>query len=406
MGLYRYSALDSDNVIAEGTLEADSPEQVAGKLKNKGLRPLQVKLDQQGKKSPLFTNISFQSNKITRADIDFFTQQVSLLLNAGLSLDGALRVMKNHSQKPAFKEFTGSMERKLKEGKSFSQALADYPHFSPMYVNIARAGEEGGILPAMLMRIKEYQSTFQELKQFVVSAAIYPLFLLVVGIIALLLLVTTILPRFELLFEGIGRDLPPHVALMMNVSGFIRDHFILTTFMTAAPIAGLIWYLRTAEGTKFYQRLSLKVPIVSGFVQALETTRIFRTLEVLVNNGVHLVTALRISSGIAVNYLYQNALTSATEALKEGQRVSDRLKAGEQLLPALAVDLLAIGEDSGRVGEVCGQVADHFDQELRTRIKRVIALIEPLFILIIALVAGYVVVSMLSVILSINDIAG
>jgi len=406
MGLYRYSALDSDNVIAEGTLEADSPEQVAGKLKNKGLRPLQVKLDQQGKKSPLFTNISFQSNKITRADIDFFTQQVSLLLNAGLSLDGALRVMKNHSQKPAFKEFTGSMERKLKEGKSFSQALADYPHFSPMYVNIARAGEEGGILPAMLMRIKEHQSTFQELKQFVVSAAIYPLFLLVVGIIALLLLVTTILPRFELLFEGIGRDLPPHVALMMNVSGFIRDHFILTTFMTAAPIAGLIWYLRTAEGTKFYQRLSLKVPIVSGFVQALETTRIFRTLEVLVNNGVHLVTALRISSGIAVNYLYQNALTSATEALKEGQRVSDRLKAGEQLLPALAVDLLAIGEDSGRVGEVCGQVADHFDQELRTRIKRVIALIEPLFILIIALVAGYVVVSMLSVILSINDIAG
>lgn len=406
MGLYRYSALDGDKSIAEGVLEADNPAQVAAKLKNKGLRPLQVKLDQQGKRSPLFANISFQSNKITRTDIDFFTQQVSLLLNAGLSLDGALRVMKSHSQKPAFKEFAGSMERKLKEGKSFSEALADFPHFSPMYINIARAGEEGGILPAMLMRIKEYQSTFQELKQFVVSAAIYPLFLLVVGFVALLLLVTTILPRFELLFEGIGRELPGHVALMMNVSGFVRDHFILTTIMTAAPVAGLAWYLRTGEGTKFYQRMSLKIPIVSGFVQALETTRIFRTLEVLVNNGVHLATALRISSGIAVNHLYQNALSSATDALKEGQKVSDRLKSGDQLLPALAVDLLAIGEDSGRVGEVCGQIADHFDQELRTRIKRLIALIEPLFILVIALVAGYVVVSMLSVILSINDIAG
>jgi len=140
-------------------------------------------------------------------------------------------------------------------------------------------------------------------------------------------------------------------------------------------------------------------------VQDLETTRIFRTLEVLVKNGVHLATALRISSGIAVNHLYRNVLNKATEALKEGQRVSKRLK-GEHLLPPLAVDLLAIGEESGRVGDVCGQIADHFDTELRTRVKRLISLVEPCFILGIAVVAGYIVVSMLSVILSINEIAG
>jgi general secretion pathway protein F len=257
----------------------------------------------------------------------------------------------------------------------------------------------------MLLKISEYQSTFQELKQFIISASVYPVILLIVGIIAIVILITTILPRFEVLFQGMGQQLPPHVAVMMSVAGFVSNHLILTLLLLIGPVALIVWYLKTPEGKKFYHRQSLKVPVLSSFICELETTRIFRTLEVLVNNGVHLATALRICSGIAVNEQFQDLLHRATEALKEGQRVSAKLK-GEALLPALAVDLLSIGEESGRVGEVCGQIADHYDQELRGRIKRLISLIEPAFILAIALVAGYVVISMLTVILSINDIAG
>ena len=125
----------------------------------------------------------------------------------------------------------------------------------------------------------------------------------------------------------------------------------------------------------------------------------------LVNNGVHLATALKISSGVAGNLEYQRLLRQATQALKEGRRVGQKLK-GQGLLPDLAADLLSVGEESGRVGPVCGQIADHYENELRERIKRIISMIEPLFILIIAVVAGFVVISMLSVILSINEIAG
>ena len=405
MARFKYSALDNNQAFQEGIVEELDREAVARRLMQKGMRPLEIKPYHDRRKLDFSISLErFQLNKLTKKDIAFFTKQIGLLLNAGLSLDKALRVMKQHSQRPAFKEFTADLERKLKEGKSFSQALADYPAFSPMYVNMVRAGEEGGILPAMLAKVGDYQATFQELKQFIISASIYPLFLLSVGLIAIIVLITAILPRFEVLFAGMDTQLPAHVTILIGVSKFISNHFFLVALAVGGSVGGLVYYLRSEEGKHRFERLALKIPLLAGSIRDLETTRIFRTLEVLVKNGVHLATALKISSGVAGNYQFRQALTRATEALKEGKEIGQRLKK-EGLLPELATDLLAIGEESGRVGVVCGQVADHYENELRVRVKRIISLIEPVFILLIALVAGYVVLSMLSVILSINDIA-
>jgi len=356
-----------------------------------------------GKTPPLQARL--RKDGLTRGDIEFFTTQMTLLLRSGLPLDAALRTLRQHGHRPAFRQFAGELEKKLKEGKSFSQALADSPHFSPMYINIVRAGEEGGALPEMLGRLTEYQATFQELKQFIISASLYPLFLLVVGFSAVLILLTVILPRFEVLFADMGQDLPFHVRLLMDTAKRISDHPFITLCLLTLPPAVAIAFLKTAGGREWYDRVSLRLPLLAGFVQELETTRIFRTLEVLVKNGVHFATALKIASGVAGNSAYRRLLQRATATLKEGRQISQRLKS-EGLLPEMAADLLAIGEESGRVGQVCGQIADHYEKELRLRVKRLIALIEPVFILLIALVAGYVVVSMLSVILSINEIAG
>ena len=408
MALYDYTALDSSNESLAGVMEEADKNSVARRLLQQGLRPLEIKKHRESR-GPSFSLAAirdrFQSKRVTKADVEFFTKQLTLLLNAGLSLDASLRIMKAQSRKPAFRRFTGEIEQKLKEGKSFSQALSEQPIFSSMYVNVARAGEEGGILPAMLTKISEYQATFQELKQFIISASIYPLILLVVGLVAIIILVTAILPRFEILFSGMGQELPVNVKLMMSVAHFITGHYLLALLLLIGPPLALYKYLQTEEGRKKYDHLAVRLPLLAGFTRDLETTRTFRTLEVLVNNGVHLATALRITSGVAVNSEYREALNRATEALKEGQQVGKKLKA-EGLLPDLAVDLLSIGEESGRVGEVCGQIAEHFEAELRMRIKRIIAMLEPALILFIALVAGYVVVSMLSVIMSINDIAG
>jgi len=404
MSLYSYTALGPGNTVKRGVIDEVDRNGVARRLRAQGLRPIEIREHRESKSLASFFS-RFQQHKLTKGDLDFFTTQIALLLNAGLSLDAALRTMKQNSHKPAFKKFTAEIERKLKEGKSFSEALADYPMFSPMYINIARAGEEGGILPAMLQRISEYQKTFQELGQFVISASIYPLILAAVGVIALGILVTTILPRFEVLFQGMSRQLPFHVKLLMDASSFISDHIVLALVAVFGPPVAAVYYFRTEKGRRILDEKAIALPVVSGFIRDLETTRIFRTLEVLVKNGVHLATSLKICTGVANNIAYRRLLRQATKALKEGQAIAPKLQ-GQGLFPDLAVDLLAIGEESGSVGEVCGQIADHYENELRTRIKRIVALIEPAFILMIALVAGYVVISMLSVILSINDIAG
>jgi general secretion pathway protein F len=407
MALFKYSALGPENKLKEGFLDDADKAAVARKLTRQGLRPLEIKPHQEGCTPWFSLSLNrFGRDRVSKGDIEFFTNQVALLLNAGLPLDACLRVMREHSHKPAFKEFTLQIERRLKEGKAFSQALADYPrYFSPMYVNIAKAGEEGGILPAMLRRVAEYQATFQELRQFVISSAIYPLVLLAVGLIAIIVLITTILPRFELLFEGMDHELPLNVQLLMGFSQLVSEHLLLALLAVLAPPVALFFYLRSEQGRIVRDRVVLKIPLLRVFIRDLETTRIFRTLEVLVNNGVHLVTALKISSGVASNIAYQQLLCRATTALKEGRQVGRRLK-GSGLLPEMAADLLSIGEESGRVGQVCGQVADHYENEVKVRIKRLLALLEPTFILVIAVVAGYVVFSMLSVILSINEIAG
>lgn len=403
MGLYSYSALDAENTLKEGVLEESDEHTVARRLIQQGLRPLDIRAHRQNKFS--ITLPSFGSSKVTRADINFFTKQIALLLNAGLSLDVALRVMRRQASKPAFKDFTGTIERDLKEGKSFSQALAGHPNFfSSMYVNMVRAGEEGGILPAMLVRTAEYRSSFEELRQFIVSASIYPIILIMVGLAVLTILITLILPKFEILFEGMGRGLPIHVRILMDTAHLVSNNLILTMLVVLIPPILLVSYFRSTPGRLLADQLVLKIPVLSNYVRDLETTKIFRTLEVLVNNGVHLATALKISSGVASNSEFKKLLNRGTQALKEGERIGKRIK-GEGLLPDLAVDLLSIGEESGRVGQVCGQVADHYEEELRVRIKRLIAVIEPLFILMIAVFVGYVVFSMLSVILSISEIA-
>ncbi len=405
MNLYDYTALEHDNTLAEGVLEDIDKAAVAKRLIMQGLRPLEIHPHTKTGKSSLFLE-KFRTSKVTRTDINFFTKQIALLLNAGLSLDMSLRVMKDQAYKPTFKEFVGIIERDLKEGKSFSQALANHPkQFPPMYVNLVKAGEEGGILPAMLIKTSEYQSTFQDLRQFVISASIYPVIVMVVGIIAVIILLTAILPKFEILFSGIDQQLPIHVKVMMDTANFLTDHFFISFLILVTPIILFIAYVRTKDGRKQMDHLALQIPLLSTFVRDLETTKIFRTLEVLVNNGVHLATALKISSGVASNLEFRRMLNRATQALKEGQRVGKKIK-GEGLLPGLAVDLLSIGEESGEVGHVCGQVADHYENELRVKIKRLVSIIEPFFIVIIAIVTGYVVISMLSVILSINEIAG
>lgn len=271
-----------------------------------------------------------------------------------------------------------------------------------MYVNIVKAGEEGGALPEMLMNIAESQAEARELKQFIISSAIYPIFLAFAGLGIIMALLLGIMPRFETLFSDLGQELPLNIIILMAMSTFLTSHPFWSLLLFLTPFgAGYLGY-QNPKLKRLVADTALHLPVSSTLIRNLETTRIFHTLEVLVNNGVHLVTALKIASGVVANRQYHDLLLQATRALKEGQSVAPKLQG--DLIDDLAVDLLAMGEESGQIGKVCGQIAKHFEAELRNSVKNMIAIIEPAFILIMAFGVGTIVLSMLSVILSMNDI--
>ncbi|MBU0680668.1 MAG: type II secretion system F family protein [Proteobacteria bacterium] len=403
MSLFKYQAQSAQGVV-EGVIEGTDLHSASQNLLRQGLRPFSIEPYEHKKSRSLFAGVTLRQGRLTGGDMEFFTSQLALLVKGGMSLDGALRLIAKQTEKKELRDFATRLENKLKEGLALSTALEQEPAFNTMYANIVKAGEEGGVLPEMLDNIAEYQTQARELRQFVISSSIYPLILLVAGFSILIVLFTVILPRFKMLFEGMGKELPMNVAILMAIADFMSAHLFLTFVALVSVPTLLYFYAKSARGQQNIDDLAISIPVLKGFVRDIETTRIFKTMEVLVKNGVHLVTALKISAGVATNRHYKTLLAQATVALKEGQQVAPKLHGG--LFPALAVDLLAIGEESGRVGETCGQIALHFEKQLKERLKRFIALVEPAFLLIMSFGAGYIVLSMLSVILGMNDITG
>lgn len=399
--MYKYIGTKNGEVT-EGLIQGYDEQDVKKKLQHQGIRPVSI-LPYKTRKKSFFTLSDFgQNKKLNQTDISFITKQLALLVDSGKSLDGALRTLRKQAKKPAVQAFTTRLENKIKEGGSLSEALAEEPLFSSMYVNIVKAGEEGGALPEMLMKIATSQAEARELKQFVISSSIYPIFLAFAGFGIIMALLLGIMPRFETLFAGMNQELPINIVILMGISTFLTSHPLFSLLLFLVPIAASFLLYKSPRVKQVLADTALKLPVISGLIRNLETTRIFHTLEVLVNNGVHLVTALKISSGVVANHQYRDLLLQATTALKEGQAVAPKLQG--QLIDDLAVDLLAMGEESGQIGKVCGQIASHFEGELRNSVKNLIAVIEPAFILIMAAGVGTIVLSMLSVILSMNDI--
>jgi len=252
MARFKYQALLPGGSQQQGYIEAEDEREAASLLTRQGFRPLSLepaREEGQGRRGlAAFSTLAGRNARLSQAEIDFFTSQLAMLLKAGLQLDTALKLLARHGNEEKLSRFCRELERKLKEGKPLSRALVDYPWFSPIYVNMVRAGEEGGMLPEMLERLSRYQEEMRELKQFVVSSSIYPAFLLVVGLAAILLLLGVILPRFEVVFAGLNQELPAHVRLLMQAARLVSGHPLATAAILLAPPLGLAIFLRTPEG--------------------------------------------------------------------------------------------------------------------------------------------------------------
>lgn len=398
---FHFRAVASDGKLRTGTITAETEKIVAQELKRQGLIPVYVGSEQ--KKGLTFELPSLGSG--SRKDVLFFTQEMSTLLNAGVPLDRALGITAELTEKSKFKPVVLDVMRTLKGGKSFADSLATHPrHFSELYINMVRAGEASGSLGTIFERLSEFERTRDDLRGYIISSLIYPALLTLVGIGSIFILLNFVVPRFAAIFSDPHMVIPTPTLLLIKVSAYVRAYSLPAFGILVAWIIAFQVYIRTAAGRLWWDTMRLRTPLLGDALRKAETARFARAMSTLVAASVPLVQCIGIARGILNNRRISGTLEQVSQGVKRGEGIAGPIaKAGQ--FPPLASHLLAVGEETGNLEAMFSRMADIYDNETRTAIRRFTSLFEPLIILVMGILVGSLILSMMLAITSINDVA-
>ena len=397
---FHYRARAADGRIRTGVITAEDPRSAARQLTHQGLAPISVGT---GEKTSLgFRLPSFQGNA---RDVLFFTQELSTLLNSGVPLDRALSITSELTTRPRFRTIVLDILRSIKGGKSLADSLALHPgYFSDLFVNMVRAGEASGSLGQIFERLSEFERSRDELRNYIVSSMVYPALLSLVGAGSIFVLLDFVVPRFASIFDDSRMKIPLPTKIMLEASAVIQVWWWVVALALAAAAAVFIFYTRTPNGRMWWDGARLRLPILGDALRKAETSRFARAMSTLVGNAVPLVQSLNISAGILSNKRMAVSLGDVARGVKRGEGISQPL-ARTHMFPPLASHLLTVGEETGKLDAMFTRMADIYEEETRSSIKRFTAIFEPLVILVMGVIVGALVLSMLIAITSINDVA-
>jgi len=404
MAAYTYKAATPDGKIVEGTVEASDHGAVALKLQDMGLFPMKVGIA--GRTSVLSRDIEWpwKIRRVRRKHLLVFTQELHTLVRSGFPLDRSLSVLAQLAESEVLAEVVQDVLKEVKGGKSFSEALSKYPEVFPkIYVNMIKAGEAGGALDEVLGRLASFLETSENLRSYFVGALIYPVLLSVVGIASVTILTLFVVPRFVSIFQDSGLPLPLPMLFMKFLSDTISGYWWLI-LLSIALAAFLIRRSRsTPEGRLKWDRWVLRLPLLGAVIRKIEVARFARTLGTLLHGGVPLLQGMTIVREIIGNQGIATLIEPIRNGIKKGEGIAKPMKQSG-VFPPLAMHLIEVGEESGKLDTMLVQVAEVYDTEVRNGIKNLIAFFEPALILVMGIIIGTIVVSMLLAIFSINDV--
>lgn len=404
MPTFTYKAVDFSGKPIEGEMEAKSAEIIKTKLQDQNFFPLQIQAKAAG--SGLSREISFASvfNRVRSRDVMNFTQQMAVLAKAGLPLDRSLSILTQLGENARFKSTIEEVRKSVHSGATFSDSLGKHPRvFSRLYVNMVRSGEEGGALDKILVRLAQFLHSSQELKDYVISAMIYPILLTIVGSVAMAILMVFVVPKFTAIFSSAKMELPLPTQIVIGVSHLLSHHYLLLTAGAAGLVALFRFYTRSEKGAAKWDDLKLRIPLFGSLIRRMEVARFTRTMGTLVQGGVPILKAISIVKDTITNSVIRNALTDVSSGLKEGSRVAGKLMESG-VFPDLAVHMITVGEETGDLAPMLINVADTYDNEVRSTIKQLVSMLEPALILAMGLLVGFVVIAVLMAIFGVYDI--
>jgi general secretion pathway protein F len=406
-----YKASDFSGKIIEGSIDAPDQPAVISKLRSMGYIPIRIGLPAGGNVLSRPLNINFKisiSNPlrmVSSKNLLSFTHELSTLLKAGLPLDRGLTIVAEITDNEQLKEITQQLLKDIRGGKSFSESLSKHPKvFSRLYVNMIKAGEAGGVLDVVLERLVDFLERSQELKSTVINAMIYPIVLVAVMGVVISIMLIFVVPKFVGIFDMMGQKIPLPTQILLSFSMIIKNFWWLILGVISAFYFWFHKFTRTEKGRFIWDSLQLKLAIIKSLILKVEVARFSRTLGTLITSGVPLLQALTIVKEIVGNVIISNSIATIQKAVKEGKGISLPMRS-TGIFPSLAMHMIRVGEETGSMEEMLIRVADTYDQEVRNSVKRFISFLEPALILFMSLLVGFIVLSIISAIFSINEVS-
>ena len=403
MPSFRYRAMTTTGAIIRGVLDAPTEAALVQQLRSEGHYPISASPAGEASLPSLKRIFAFEKRQPVRA-LSVATQELAALLGAGLSLDRALGILSSLREAGTLGASFAKVRARVRDGGSLAEALSDDANFPKFFVSMVRAGEMGGALETALKRAADYLARSLAVREAITSALVYPMILLVSAGISIFVILTFVLPEFEPLFAEAGRTLPLPTRIVMAIGDGFRDFWWL---MALAFLGGWLWLRDRLAKPHFRQKFDawlLRIPLIGSLLAEIEIERFSRTLGTLLANGVALPTALGLAREVLWNKEISSAIAEAATSLREGESLAAELSRSG-IFPSVALDLIEIGEETGKLDEMLLRQADLDEQRIRHKVDRLIALLVPALTIVLGVIVAGLIASILVAILSVNDLA-
>lgn len=407
MANYRYQVRSANGQIQEGVLASDSATTAAAILRNQGAHVLSLsQVADRGGSSIVAAFKQMNSRKPSQKHVLDFTTQLAVMVRAGISLRAALEGIGEQTTHTTFKKIIMDVKESVESGKQFSEALAKHPKlFNALYINMVHASEMSGSFADMLDRIAEYIGQQLETRKMVVSASIYPAIIGLLAISVTVFLLTFVLPRFYTVFEGKEDILPWATNFLMSLSLFTIAYWPFLLGGTIGAGIALMVFLKTELGGFWLDKTKLSIPLMRNMFRSLFISRSLQTMGQLINAGVPMLDTLMVTADVSGNRLYKALWMRVYAAVKQGKKIAQPLQR-DKLLPVAVCQMISAGEESGKLGEVLDQISTYYARVLKEHIKAVTSLIEPIMILVMGAIVGFIAMAIILPIFKMSQIVG
>jgi type IV pilus assembly protein PilC len=392
MATYSYTARDKSGAIKKGDVFATDQPAAAASLIDKGLTPILIKSSSKKGSGFGLGKLPF-GNRVKLTDKVIFSRQFATMINAGVPITQSLSILQTQTTSKHFKEALGDAAKRVEGGSTLSAALAEHPDiFSDIYVNMVKAGEAGGLLDQVLERLAMQQEKDAEIVGKVRGAMIYPGIITTVTIGAFIFLMTVIVPKLAVIFEGLGSELPWYTKLMLTISHTLTSYGIY--IVGGLAVAGIVFvrFIHTPKGKRFIDTLMVRLPIIGPIIIKVNVARFARTFGSLMASGISILEALNSTATALGNTVFQDALHEVAKEVKAGKSVSEPLK-HMAIFPPIVSQMIAVGEETGQLDEVTVKLAGFYEKEVDSIVAGITSIIEPILMIVLGSMVGFIVIS-------------